>query len=329
MIYKSYLAENDFNILKENFILFYGENLGLKNEFKDIIKKNKKDFELLRFNQEDLIKDQDLINREIDNLSLFSKKQILIIDQVSDKIYDLIEKIIIRSIDMKIYFFSDQLDKRSKLRSFFEKRTECGVIACYQDNEITLKKKLLQKLKGLSGLTPNTINLIIENCNLDRVKLNNEIEKIQTYFNKKKVTDEEIEKLLNLKTNEDINILKDEALNGNTNKTNDLLGSTTIQNDEIFYLINLINQRLLKIKNLQNEITNNDIDQAINSSKPPIFWKDKNIIKEQLKKWNTQKINHVLDEVFLLENNIKTNSMIDKSILIKKLVVDICNRANF
>ena len=187
----------------------------------------------------------------------------------------------------------------------------------------------MQKLKGLSGLTPNTINLIIENCNLDRVKLNNEIEKIQTYFNKKKVTDEEIEKLLNLKTNEDINILKDEALNGNTNKTNDLLGSTTIQNDEIFYLINLINQRLLKIKNLQNEITNNDIDQAINSSKPPIFWKDKNIIKEQLKKWNTQKIHHVLDEVFLLENNIKTNSMIDKSILIKKLVVDICNRANF
>ena len=83
----------------------------------------------------------DLINREIDNLSLFSKKQILIIDQVSDKIYDLIEKIIIRSIDMKIYFFSDQLDKRSKLRSFFEKRTECGVVACYQDNEITLKKK--------------------------------------------------------------------------------------------------------------------------------------------------------------------------------------------
>ena len=173
MQYKSYLLESNLNLIKENFFLFYGENLGLKNEFKKNLKAKFKDAEKISFTQEELLKDNKLFLREISNKSLFQDEKIIFIDNINDKILALIEELIESNNEQKIFLFAELLDKKSKIRNLFEKSKICGVTACYADNEVTIKNILREKLKGFTGLNAININLIIESCNYDRVKLNN------------------------------------------------------------------------------------------------------------------------------------------------------------
>lgn len=137
-----------------------------------------------------------------------------------------------------------------------------------------------------------------------------------------------METLLNVNVNDNFNELKDEALKGNQSKTNKLINETLIENDKNFMYLNLINQRLLKIADVLRLKTKDNIEVAINSLKPPIFWKDKPAFIIQTRKWNLNKINEVLEKTYKLELDIKSNSNINHNILIKKLLVDICNQAN-
>ena len=329
MIYKSYLIESNISTIKEKIVLFYGENLGLKNELKIKIKNNnlKNNCEYIRFNQEEIIQDNHKIFNEISNDSLFKKKKIFFINDVTDKLYDIILNIEDLITDQEIYLFSDILEKKSKLRSNFEKSKKIAVVACYEDNEITIKSIIQSKLKDFAGLTPININLIAESCNLSRSKLYNELTKIVNYFSNKKIETEKLEKLLNLKVNDDFNKLKDEALMGNKMNTNSLLSDTILENEKNIYYINSINQRLFKILEIRDFDTKN-IQQTIDNLKPPIFWKDKNNFMVQALKWNKTKIKKTLDKTYEIEKKIKSNSIINKNILIKKLIVDICEMAN-
>ena len=182
MIYKSYLVEQDLNRIDKNFILFYGENLGLKNDFKKKIKLNNKNAETVILLQEDIIKDEDNFINMVFNLSLFQKEKVFIIDNVNEKIFPIIENIEQKVVEQKIILFSELLDKKSKLRTYFEKSKTFGIIPCYADNEISLKKIILNELKGYRGLSSQNLNMIIENSGNDRSKLNNELEKIATFF---------------------------------------------------------------------------------------------------------------------------------------------------
>ena len=128
--------------------------------------------------------------------------------------------------DRKIFLFSDVLDKKSKLRNYTEKSKNCACVACYEDNEISIKKLINSRLNGFNGLTPYNINLIIDHTNLDRSKLNNELNKIISCFPDKNIFSEKLEILLNAKVNTDFNKLNDEAFLGNKINTNKLLAQT-------------------------------------------------------------------------------------------------------
>ena len=52
---------------------------------------------------------------------------------------------------------------------------------------------------------------------------------------------------------------------------------------------------------------NKDINKTINSAKPPIFWKDKEIVKVQLNKWKTEKIKELIKNINNIELEIKKN----------------------
>ena len=230
---------------------------------------------------------------------------------------------------IKLFFFSDILDKKSKVRGFFEKDENCAAIACYPDNEITIKKLILERLIGFEGLSTQNLNIIIDNCKLDRVKLNNELEKIISFFQDKKIVTEKLQSLLNIASNEDFNLLKDAALTGNKMITNKLLNETLIEPDKIIYYLNVINQRLNKLKEINSAKGSEKLEEKIKSLKPPIFWKDKNNFVNQAKLWNTTKIKNILNETYNLEIKFKSNSTINKNVLIKKLIIDICEQANF
>ena len=294
MIYKSYIVEQNIKSLKENCVLFYGENLGLKNEIKNKIRSINIDSEIIIFNQEEILKNNNLLNSEIQNVSLFEKKKIYFLDDVNDKILPIIEELETDS-DHKIYLFSEILDKKSKIRNYFEKSKEEAVVACYPDNDLTIKKIILEKLKGFQGLTPDNLNLIIENCNQDRMKLTNEIAKIIICFENKKIDSDKLEKLLNVRSNNDFNILKDQAINGNKFLTNKLLNDTILESDKNIFYINSINQRLSRIKEINKITKAGNIEAAIEKLRPPVFWKDKTNFILQAKKWDESKINKILE----------------------------------
>ncbi len=255
MIYKSYLIEQNLNKISENFVLFYGENLGLKNEFKKKIKSIEKEIIIIRLNQDEIVKNKDNFFNELLNLSLFEKKKYFLIENTNDKILPLIEEIIPKLDQQKVFLFSEILDKKSKLRNFFEKSKDGAIVPCYQDNEISLKKIIQDKLIGFVGLNTENINLILESCNLDRSKLYNELDKIVVLFKDKKIDIEDLSKLLNQRVNEDFDLIKDAALSGKKNVTNKLLSDTIIEEEKTLFYINNINNRLNRIKDI---LSNND-----------------------------------------------------------------------
>ena len=328
MISKSYLLENNIDQIDKNLILFYGENLGLKNDFKKKIKSNNKKIKIINFTQDEILKNENFFFSEILNISLFEEEKIFFINYANDKIMPIIEEIEKKAAAEKVYLFSDILEKKSKLRNFFEKKNICIAVPCYADNEISIKKIILKNLKGFEGLSAENINLIVDNCNLDRIKLNNELEKIFSYFTNKKINNKELEKILDIRINDNFNLLKDAALNGNKIETNKLLSDTIIDADKNVFYLALINQRLNKIAEAAHLSKTTNLEDAINRIKPPIFWKDKPSFKEQVKKWNISKIKLILKKTYDLEVKIKSDALIEKNVLVKKLIVDMCNMAN-
>ena len=312
MIYKSYLIEQNINLIDKNLFLFYGENLGLQQDLKKKIRNNNKDKLLLNFSQEEILKNEDQFFNEVINISLFEDKKVYFINQANDKILKIIEDIETKISEQSIFLFSDILDKRSKLRNYFEKSKNAGIVPCYADNQISIKKIVMDKLKGFNGLSPENINMIIENCNLDRIKLNNELSKIITYFDNKNLETEKLIALLNIDINDDFNLLKDEALNGNKLRTNKLIGVSVLEEQKNFYYINLINQRLHKLAEIIVLAKNNTLEMALDKIKPPIFWKEKANFLYQAKKWNLIKIKKILNKSYDLEIKVKSDPMIKK-----------------
>ena len=330
MIFKSYILEQNLKTIDEyQIILFYGENQGLKEEFKKNIKINNKSNEILNLLQDEIIKNENLLINEITNKSLFNNKKIIFIDQVNEKILNILEKIIEDISDEKIIVFAGNLDKKSKLRSYLEKSKLSGVVPCYQDNEITIRKIITNRLSGYQGLSTQVINFIIQNTGLDRSKVNNEIKKIESCFLEKKIDLEKIDLLLNIKTNEDFNKLKDEALNGNKIKTNKLLADTVFESENNIYYLSSINQRINKLYEIEKMKQNNsNVETLVSNLKPPVFWKDKPILIEQINKWNKDKIQIALKKTYSVELQIKTSSSIKNDLLIKNLIVDLCSVAS-
>ena len=330
MIIKSFVLEKDIKlILNYKAILFYGENEGLKNDFKISLKKNFDKFDILNYFQDEIIKKENNLLQEIFNRSLFEKEKIIFINQASDKIVNILNQLIEENENVKIIFFSEVLDKKSKLRNYFEKSKLCGSVACYPDNEIAIRKIIEKKLNGYSGLTPQIINSIIQNSDLNRNKVNNEIEKIITFFQDKKIDADKLETLLNHKINDDFDKLRDEALNGNKNNTNRLLADTVFDTENNFFYLNSINQRINKLNEIEDlKKTGKNVELVVSQLKPPIFWKDKPIIIEQSKKWSKDKIITILKKTYNAEIELKSNSSIKKDLLIKNLLVEICYTAN-
>ena len=327
MIVKSYIFENDLKKFNEfKSFLFHGVNLGLKLELKKKVKANNKKDLILSLNQNDLL-ENDILFNEINTSSLFQERKIVFIENCNDKILPDLQNVIDKLDKNKIIIFSDSLDKKSKLRNFFEKEKNIACIACYEDNEITLKKIINNKLKGFNGLDNHNINMILNCTGFDRVKLNNELDKILACFTDKLLDPNKLEALLNIKTNEDFNLLKDEAILGNKIKTNKLLSDTILEPEKNILYLNIINQRLNKIKEILEKTNTSNLENTINNLKPPIFWKDKPVILSQAKKWNTKKINYFLNKTYKTELEFKSNNNIDKSLLLKKILIDLCDIA--
>ena len=327
MILKSYIVEKNISSLNNYAsLLVYGENVGLKDDIKEIVKKENKDAEVINFFQDEIIKKNEIIYNEINNTSLFNEKKVIILHEVSDKIFKIVEELLDRTgNNLKLFILSGNLDKKSKMRNLFEKVNNIGIIPCYNDNHRTMAEYIKLKLKDYRGLTGEIINLIIDNSGLNRKIINLEIKKVKNFFLSKNIKKNEIEELLNIKTNISFEEIRDASLLGNKKKVNQLMGEIEFLPEDNFFFLAQISTRinkLLEIQSLNQECK--DIEIAMENIKPKIFWKDKPIYIEQLKKWNIEKLKKAVSVIGRAEIQMKKNPNVRNDLVIKDLLINIC-----
>ena len=329
MILKSTTVENNLSLLKElNLILLYGENVGLKNDIKEKIKLKAKDSEIIILFQEEILQKKNLLEREINNLSLFDIKKIIIINEANDKIFETISSLEDQFFQScKVMIFSDVLEKRSKLRNYFEKEKKVGIIPCYKDNKIQLKDYIFERLKGYKGLGIEIVNMLIDNSNCERETVRNEITKIQGFYLDKMLDKNSLERLLNYKKTTDENEIIDASLSKKSKDLNNLLGSQLILENDIFKYIFKLDQKISTLIQIKlNQKNNNSIDEAIEKIKPNIFWKDKPNYINQAKVWELHDLILIREKISEIELIMKSKSEIKKEVLFKNLLVEVAKK---
>ncbi len=308
-----YFELNEKNLKEKRYVLFYGENKGLiEDTIKNKIKPLTED-KIYTYEESEIIKNPDIFLEAISNKSFFEKEKFFIISRTTDKSFKIIEEIINKNVDgIFILLKSETLDKKSKLRNFFEKSKETICVPFYEDNFNTLNSLAIDFFKKKKiPLSQQNINLLIERSRGDRLNLYNEFNKIENLSkSRKQITIDEIIKLTNLSENYDITELVDYSLSKNKKKTLDIINENNFANEDTIVILRIFIRklkRLLKI-HLQN-IDEKNIEKTITNFKPPIFWKEKDMIRDQLKILSLDKIKKLLINVNKIELLVKKNPM--------------------
>ena len=316
---------------KINYFLFYGENEGQKQ---DVIQDNFTQFtkeNTYKYSEKDIIENKQIFFENIYSKSFFENEKLILISDVSDKILNLIEEIIASNInDVVIILIAKRLDKKSKLRNYFEKEKIVLIVPFYEDTPQTLlsiAKKILFENK--INLSSENINLIIERSQGDRINLKNELQKIINLSqNNKKLELEDILKLTNLSENYSAVELVDNCLSKNKKRTLNILNENIPSSEDNILILRTFLNKLKRLRKLRIDLNkNNNIDQVINSFKPPIFWKDKNIIKQQIKIWELNDIENFIVDLNNTESLIKKNPQISNQI-INNMILDKVENTN-
>jgi len=310
MIIKAY-EHQKIKKIKNNIFLFYGENDGYKNHvIKDIFIDNYKG-NIERFDESEILNNFENFISSLINKSFFDELKLILISRVSEKIIKLIDELLDRKInDITIVINANNLEKKSKLRSIFEKDKNLICMPFYKDDNktlIQLANNFLKKNK--ISISQEIVNLIVERSSGDRINLNNELNKISLFLlNKEKINIEDVIKLTNLAENYSISELADNCLSKNIKKINKIFNENVFSVDDCILIIRTLlskSKRLLEIKKINN--SNKNIEQIILNYKPPIFWKDKEIVKSQVSKWSLKDAEKLIYKIHDIELMIKRN----------------------
>jgi len=308
MILKNYEI-NKINQNINHFILFYGKNEGLKNEVLDALIKNKNN--ISNYDEKEILDNENNFIESILSKSLFELEKIVVIKRATDKILNIIQTLQLKKLEeVKIILNSENLEKKSKLRSFFERDKKLICVPFYPDDNQTLSKLTYNFLKDENiSISPSNVNLIVNKCSGDREVLFNELQKIKYFVkNGKKINNENISKLINLGENHSISELIDNCLAQNKKKIINILNENNFSNEDCIIIARsfLIKAKKLLALSITFEV-NKNIDLTISSAKPPIFWKDKEITKQQVFKWKSKNIKQLIYSLSEVELQIKKN----------------------
>ena len=310
---------------KINYYLFYGENDGQKldtieSNFKNFTKEN-----TYKYSEKDILADTRIFLENLYSKSFFEKEKLIMIYDVTDKILGLIQENLKTKVeDIIIILIAKKLDKKSKIRNFFEKEKNLIIVPFYEDTSqtlISIAKKILNENK--LNLSQENLNLIIERSQGDRINLKNELKKIINFSKgKKKIELSDILKLTNLSENYSAGELVDNCLSKNKKRTLNILNENIPSSEDNILILRTFLNKLKRLRKLRlNLKQDSNIDQVINSFKPPIFWKDKNIIKQQIKIWELNDIESFIVDLNNTESLIKKNPQISNQI-INNMILD-------
>ena len=313
MIVKHFELKKKIND-KINFFLLYGSNTGLIEETLDKIIKPNFSKNIYLYDEKEILVSENDFKERIFNKSFFEEDKLIIISRCTDKILNLIKDVIEKKVeDLKIVMKSDVLEKKSKLRIFFEKNAQTIIVPFYEDNHQTLLFFAQNYMRENNiKISSQNVNIIIDRSKGNRINLKNELEKIANYsFKKQTIELDELIKLTNLAENYSISEMVDQCLSGNNKKTINILNENNPSLEDNIVIVKSFLYKLKRLKILKEiEEESNNTEKAIATYKPPIFWKDKEIVKHQLKIWSKEKIQLQIKKVNDLEKVIKKNSQI-------------------
>lgn len=310
MIIKAYehqkIKEN-----KENIFLFYGENEGYKNHvIKDVFIANFKG-NIERFDENEIFNNFESFISSLINKSFFEESKLILVSRVSEKITKLVDEVLERKIkDITFILNAGNLEKKSKVRKIFEKEKNLICVPFYKDDNRTLMQIANNFFRNNKiPISQEIVNLIVERSSGDRVNLNNELNKISLFIlNKEKITIDEVIKLTNLAENYSISELADNCLSKNIKKINKIFNENVFSVDDCILIVRTLlskSKRLLEIKKINS--TNKNLEQIISNYKPPIFWKDKEIVKSQALKWSLADTEKLIYKIHNIELTVKKN----------------------
>ena len=308
MIIKNFeIKKVDLN--KNPFVLLYGKNEGLKNQIKIELLKNKSITS--NYEEREILDNADQFIETLVTKSLFESEKLIIINRASDKLLKILSEIVEKKIqDLIIIVDADNLEKKSKIRSFFEKGKNCICIPFYPDTDQILFKIASEYLRKKNiSISSSDLNFVVNKCKGDRKFLFTELEKIELFTkNGKKITKENLGRLINLIENHSINELVDSFLSKNKRRTIKILGENNFNRDDCILITRIFLNKLKKILKLSIEYENNkNLDLTISSAKPQIFWKEKEMTKQQILNWDSKNIKKLLYKIINLELLIKKN----------------------
>jgi len=330
MILKSFEL-NKLKLNNYNFYLFYGENEGLKEEIINNLFEKKYTNKVYRYEEKEILEKKNNFFDTVLTKSFFDDKKLIIINRATDKIKEITEELIQKKPqDIQFVLNAKNLEKKSTLRKLFEKDKQIICSPFYEDNSQTLNSiiSLFFRNKKIP-ISQQLINILIERSRGDRKNLNNELKKIASYsLNKKNLNLEEIVKLTNLADNYDASELVDHSLAKNTRKTVTILSENNYSDEDNIIIIRTLLaklKRLVKIHELVDE--KNNIELAISISKPPVFWKDKPLVAQQIRSWKKDHLKKLIYKTNEIELLIKKNSSLAKNIL-SDFIINNSRKAN-
>tara|TARA_B110000259_G_scaffold54667_1_gene64361 strand:- start:985 stop:1980 length:996 start_codon:yes stop_codon:yes gene_type:complete len=315
MIIKSFELSK-INLKDSHFFLLYGENEGHKKEVTEVKFKKFYTDNIYTYDESEILKNEEKFFNTILSKSFFENEKLIIISRATDKINDIVVEILEKKIeDLIVILNAGILEKRSKLRSLFEKNKKTVCIPFYEDNNQTLSGIVNTFFRDKKiNISQQLINLVVQRCRGDRQNLKNELEKIENFTkDKNKINLEDLLKLTNLAENYSVSELIDSCLAKNKKRTVTILNENNYSLEDCILIIRTFLIKSKRLVKLVNEIRKNkNVDNVILSFKPPIFWKDKEIIKQQVKNWsyyNAQNLLFKINETELLIKKNSTNSV--------------------
>ena len=311
MIIKSFEIDK-IKLTKNNLILLYGSNQGHKNQVIKELFVKVFNGQISRLDESEILNNYEEFISSLINKSLFEDHKLIIVSRTSEKIIKLVNEILERKVEnIKIILNSDNLEKKSKLRALFEKEKNLTCIPFYEDNEKNLSSLAQTFFRNKKiKVSQEIINVLVGRSRGDRANLFNELNKIEILsITKKNIDLDDILKLTNLSENYSVFELVENYLAKNKRQVSKILNENNFANEECILILRTIlnrSKRLLKLKESENETGN--IDLSISSFKPPIFWKEKDLVKKQIQSWSRNEVKKIIYRVNDLEILIKKNS---------------------
>ena len=311
MIIKSFELEK-LNSFEFNLHLIYGNNEGIKEDIIKFNYLNNFNGDILKYDEQEILNNKDEFITSLLTKSLFETNKLIIISRGSDKLFDLITEILEReTTQTKIIIKSANLEKKSRLRNLFEKEKKIICTPVYEDDTRSLNSIINTFLREQDfNLSQEIKNIIIERSKGDRINLKNELLKLKNLsISKNKLSTDDVVKLSNLAENYSVFELIDNYLAKNSKKVSNILNENNYSSEDCILIIRTMLNKSKRLLKIRTETDNNsNIDKVISTFKPPIFWKERDIVKKQAQSWSTKEIREIIYKINDLEVLVKKNT---------------------